>query len=132
MKNYNYLESMIADILDYIAENVEISNYSDREELENYLNDELWTVDQVTGNASGSYTFNCWTARDYVLNNMDILADMFDGFGIESAEIGEHFRSEDWEWFDVSIRCYLLGTAISDALDELDPEFPEESEDMEV
>lgn len=125
MKNYNYLKNMTADILDYIAENINISDFSDREELENYLNDTLWTADSVTGNASGSYTFNRWTAREYVLDNMDILADMCDDFGIESAEIGEHFRSEDWEWFDVSIRCYLLGQAIAAALDELDPEFEE-------
>lgn len=125
MKNYNYLKNMTADILDYIAENIDISDFSDREELEEKLNDDLWVADSVTGNASGSYTFDRWTAREYVLDNMDILADMCDEFGVESKEIGEHFRSEDWEWFDVSIRCYLLGQAIAAALDELDPEFEE-------
>lgn len=123
MTKYNYLENMISDILDYISENINISDFSDRDELEMYLNDQLWAVDSVTGNASGSYTCNRWTAREYVIDNMDILADMWNDFGIDSAEIGEHFRTEDWDYFDVSIRCYLLGTAISDALDELDIDF---------
>lgn len=57
------------------------------------------------------------------LENM--IADMCDEFGVESKELGEHFRREDWEWFDVSIRCYLLGQAIAAALDELDHEFAE-------
>ena len=56
---YNYLEAMKSDIKDYIKNEVNTSNYSDREELENDLNDILWNEDSVTGNASGSYTFNC-------------------------------------------------------------------------
>lgn len=126
MTNYNYLENMIADIIDYINENIDLSEFSNREELEEKLNDELWTADQVTGNASRSYTFNRWTAREYVLDNMGLLGDMFDCFGIESEQIASYFRDEEWEYFDVSIRCYLLDTAISEALDKLNPEFPEE------
>lgn len=125
MTNYNYLENMIADIIDYINENIDLSEFSNREELEEKLNDELWTADQVTGNASGSYTCNSFKACEYVIDNMDLLADMCDEFGVDSKELGEHFRREDWEWFDVSIRCYLLGQAIAAALDELDPEFEE-------
>ena len=34
---YNYLESMKSDIKDYIKNEVNTSNYSDREELENKL-----------------------------------------------------------------------------------------------
>ena len=62
---YNYLEAIKSDIKDYIENEVNTSNYSDREELENDLNDTLWTVDSVTGNASGSYTQYC-PSLDYL------------------------------------------------------------------
>ena len=34
-------------------------------------------------------------------------------------DIGKHFISQDWEWFDVTIRCYLLGQAIAEVLEEM-------------
>jgi hypothetical protein len=116
---YNYLENMIDDVKSYIEENIEITEEIDREELEEQLNDELWTADSVTGNASGSYTFSTATAKEYVLANMDLLQECAQEFCIDPAEIGNKFLNDEWEWFDVSIRCYLLGRAISEALDDL-------------
>lgn len=31
--------------------------------------------------------------------------------------VDRHFKLEDWEWFDVSIRCYLLGECLGEYLD---------------
>lgn len=114
---YDYLESMKADINEYLEENKELLEL-DREELEEKLNDDLWTNDSVTGNASGSYTFCSATAKEYVVDNMDLVTEMADEFGIDNSTLGEKFRDEEWEYFDVSIRCYLLGQAISEVLDE--------------
>lgn len=55
MKNttdYNYMEAMTESIKEYIKNEVTLSDYSDREELEEYLNDTLWAEDSVTGNAT--------------------------------------------------------------------------------
>ena len=131
MTNYNYLEAMTADVLDYIEENIDLTSFTDADELEAHLNNELWTVDSVTGNASGSYTFNRWTAREYVIDNMELLDEMADNFGIDNVELGEKFRNEEWEYFDVSIRCYLLGSAIASAIEELDYDFSENEEEDE-
>lgn len=120
MCNYNYLEAMVEDILDYIRNEVELSDFSDRDELEEKLNDDLWVEDSVTGNASGSYTFNAWKAKEYVTGNMGLVTEMCTEFGLDSASVAEHFLEEDWEYFDVSIRCYLLGQAIAEALDEME------------
>lgn len=38
---YNYLEAMTEDVKEYIYENIDTSNYSDRDELEEALNDDL-------------------------------------------------------------------------------------------
>ena len=125
---YNYLEAMKSDIKDYIKNEINTANYSDREELENNLNDILWNEDSVTGNASGSYTFNCADAKEYVTDNIDLLAEACKEFGVTNETVGEKFLNEDWEYFDVTIRCYLLNQAISEALDEIDLEFTTDEE----
>ncbi len=127
---YNYIEAMTEDVKEYINNEVNAQDYTDRDELEQFLNDELWTVDSVTGNASGSYTFNRVQAQLYVLDDMDGLKEALEEFGIDSATVAEKFLSEDWEWFDVTLRCYYLGQAISEALDELEDEL-EFAEDEE-
>lgn len=125
---YNYLEAMKSDIKDYIKNEVNTSNYSDREELENDLNDILWNEDSVTGNASGSYTFNRADAKEYADNNMDLLVEACKEFGVDNETVCKKFFTEDWEYFDVTIRCYLLNQAISEALDEIDLEFATDEE----
>lgn len=125
---YNYLEAMKSDIKDYIKNEVNTSNYSDREELENDLNDILWNEDSVTGNASGSYTFNRADAKEYADNNMDLLVEACKEFGVDNETVCKKFFAEDWEYFDVTIRCYLLNHAISEALDEIDLEFTTDEE----
>lgn len=119
---YNYLEAMKSDIMDYIRNEVNTNEYADRDELDAFLNDELWTVDSVTGNASGSYYCNSYKSMECVIDNIDLLNEMCTEFCIDSATIGEKFINEEWEWMDVSIRCYLLGQAISEALDEMEDE----------
>lgn len=119
---YNYYESMKEDVLDYIRNEVNAEDYTDRDELEQFLSDELWTVDSVTGNGSGSYTFDRVQASLYVLDNMDLLREAIDEFSTDGETVADKFLSEDWEWFDVTIRCYCLGSAISDALDEIEDE----------
>ena len=118
---YNYLEAMKSDIMDYIRSEVNTNEYADRDELDAFLNDELWTVDSVTGNASGSYTFNSYTAKEYVFDNIDLLNEAITEF-CEDDVIGEKFLNEEWEQMDVTIRCYLLGQAISEALDDMEDE----------
>lgn len=116
---YNYIKAMTADIRDYINNEVDLADYEDREELEEKLYDILFVHDSVTGNASGSYTFNSYLAKEYVEDNLDLVREMADEFG-ERDIIGDKFMDEEWKWFDVSIRCYLLGRAISETLDDME------------
>ena len=119
---YNYLEAMKSDIMDYIRNEVNTSEFSNREELEESLNDDLWTVDSVTGNGSGSYTFSRAEAEEYVNDNGDLLREAISEFCIDSETVAEKFLDADYEYFDVTIRCYLLGQAISEALDDMEDE----------
>ena len=125
MMNYNYLESMKEDVKEYIINDSELSIDDliyNRSELEEKLNEDLWAYDGVTGNASGSYTFNSYKAKEYVLDNMDLLEEMCNEFCIDAETIGKKFLDGAWEWMDVSIRCYLLGQAISEVLDDIEEE----------
>ena len=118
---YNYREAMKEDVLQAIREGYTLTDYTDRNDLEERLNDDLWIDDAVTGNASGSYYCNAWKAREAVTDDgAEYLREAVSEFGISAEEIGKHFINEDWEWIDVTIRCYLLGQAIAEALDELE------------
>lgn len=128
MTNYNYLEAVTSDVLDYIKEEINLDEWKgNRDGLEEKLNNELWTVDSVTGNASGSYTFNTWEAEENLAHNWDLLAEALDEFGQDGTDI----LKQGAEAMDVTIRCYLLGQAIAEALDELEEELAEDDEDEE-
>ena len=118
--NYNYMEAMKQDIKAYLEDEFEY-RYSemDHDELEQELYDDLWINDSVTGNASGSYTFCRATAKEYVIDNMEICKEAIYEFCVDANTVADKFLSEDWEYFDVTIRCYLLGSAIAEVLDEM-------------
>lgn len=118
MEKYNYLEAVTNDAKQAILENMDMWEWHNREELEENANDWLWTADGVTGNASGSYTFSTWQAEENLCHNMDELEDACNEFG---QDIGEAVK-QGAESCDVTIRCYLLGQAISAAIDELEEE----------
>ena len=112
---YNYLEEMksnIHDVLNWNKYDEEITND------ETALYDALWCDDYITGNGSGSYTFNREQAKAYVLDNTGLLKEMADEFGFEHEEIADKIIDEEWEWLDVSIRCYLLGEAVAEVIAE--------------
>lgn len=114
--NYNYLKAVCDDVRTYINDNITLSDYEDKYALEEYLNDTLWVEDSVTGNASGSYTFNTYKAEENLCHNLDLLEEVCTEFGGDMAE----YVSRGAQYCDVSIRCYLLGQAIAEVLDEFD------------
>lgn len=115
---YNYLEAVTADVVEYIKNEINLADYDSREELEEALNDELWTADGVTGNASGSYYCNTWKAEEALAHNWDLLAEALTEFGQDGTDV----LKQGAEAMDVTIRCYLLGQAIAEALEELEEE----------
>lgn len=113
---YDYRKAMIENIEEELYERGFIGA-EDLEEAYEELYDDLWTEDNVTGNGSGSYTFNRCEAKEYVTDNMDLCIEALKEFCIDSETIAEKFLCEDWEYFDVTIRCYLLGECLSEVLE---------------
>ena len=116
-ERYNYLKQVTSDAKEAIMESMSEWDFNDRNELEQVANDELWTDDSVTGNASGSYYCNAWRAEEALCHNWDLLADAIEEFGGDV-----NILRQGVEACDVTIRCYLLGQAIGAALDELEEE----------
>lgn len=117
MKVYDYRSAVCEDIRKYIKENDVRITSENREEIEESLREDLWADDSVTGNASGSYTFNTWKAEECLCHNLDLLAEACDEFGSDIDVL-----KDGAEACDVTIRCYLLPECISSVLDELEEE----------
>lgn len=116
---YNYFEAVKADVKEWIKDNIDMEDWKDnREGLEEYLNDTLWTEDRVTGNASGSYTFNTWEAEENLSHNWNEIETVAAEFGLEPT-ISKGYE-HGAEWWDVIIRCYYLSLAICEALQEIE------------
>ena len=120
---YDYKKEMREDIInslsDYFTLAELVDALEDSDSLKEKLNDDLWIDDGVTGNASGSYFFNSFKSREAVLDDMDACLEMISEFCIDAEEVGKHFLREDWEWFDVSIRCYYLYSVVDELVDDL-------------
>ena len=101
MMNWNdYQEQVKADALEAIEENARY--YDDWDEM----NDALFIDDSVTGNGSGSYTFNTAKAAE------NVAGIIFDDDALEAfAELGYDGipTKEGAEACDVIARCIALG-----------------------
>lgn len=126
MEKYDYLSAVESDVREYIENNVNFHDYSDLDEMKEDLNEKLFVEDSVTGNASGSYTFNAWKAEEYLCHNLDLLAEASEEFGGSS-----DILSDGAETCDVTIRCYLLGQAIENVAPDMWQDWEDSQEESE-
>jgi len=109
---YDYRAAMRADVEEWIDDNGGIAElvkeHGDADKIEQYLNDELFCDDGITGNGSGSYWFSSYRAQIALIGNYDLIIEAGEEFGGISKE--ERYNPES---LDVIIRCYLLGEVIS-------------------
>lgn len=130
MANYDYYKEVQWSVEDYIKENytreqVKQALKENRFEFEEKLNDELWAADSVTGNGSGSFTFSTYEAEENLAHNWDLFGYACADFGTDEGEAVRHGA----EWCDVMLRCYVLGSAISSALDGMEADFELDDDD---
>lgn len=126
MEKYDYLSAVESDVREYIENNVNFHDYSDLDEMKEDLNEKLFVEDSVTGNASGSYTFNTWKAEEYLCHNLYLLAEANEAFGGSS-----DILSDGAEMCDVTIRCYLLGQAIENVAPDMWQDWEDSQEDSD-
>ena len=117
---YNYLEELKSDVKNYIQEVAsDYMDCEDMDELRDSLYDNLWDEDSVTGNGSGSYTFNREEAKKYVSDNMDLMVEAYKEFN-SIERLVDDLKALDFETIDVTIRCYLLSQALDEVLEDGD------------
>lgn len=103
MSEYNYYDAVYQSIEEYIINNVSTVEYSNPEELEEHIINDLLSNDEITGAASGSYTCNTYNAEEFLCHNWQLLQEAVDYFGAEENPI-----AKGPEYCDVLIRCYLV------------------------
>ena len=105
MSHYNYFEDVAEDAKNFICENIE--QYDDFDSMF----DEMFVSDYVTGNASGSYTFNSYTAQQYVNDALwdEEISCLFETRGEDIFAVAKNGP----EYLDVCIRCYVLSNLYS-------------------
>ena len=118
MERYNYYDAVKDDVIKAIREDTELEPRED-EDRDNYqerLEDALW-ASEVTGN--GPYAYYYSEEEDAiaaVMGNLDLCKETYLDFGIEDDAVD--FMSSI-QAADVTIRCYVLPSAIDAAIDEL-------------
>lgn len=113
---YDYYTAVKDDIKQYIEEN----GLKDRD----LMYDDCFLDDAVTGNASGSYYCNSYRAAIALAGNVDLLIDAIEEFGDEASEYKRCLQSP--EIADCTIRCFLVGQMIDEAITEyIDEHIPE-------
>lgn len=124
MEKYDYYKNVREDIKQRLNEWLDfnkINGYSDIDEVINAVYDDFFNSDSVTGNGSGSYTFNSWAAEENLCHNMDLLKEALNEFG---GELNDYIDSA--EACDVTIRCYVLGQLVGEVVKEfVEEHFPE-------
>lgn len=118
MEHYNYYDAVKDDVIKAICEDTELEPRED-EDRDNYkerLEDALW-ASEVTGNGDCAYYYsNEEDAIAAVMWNLDLCKETYLEFGVEddAVDFVSNIRS-----VDVSIRCYVLPSAIDNAINEL-------------
>ena len=86
MEKYNYLECVKENVKNYIDYDINVSDFDNRESLEENLNETLFNNDSVTGNASGSYTFCRWDAEEHISHNTELIQEATENLGLGEIE----------------------------------------------
>lgn len=117
MERYNYLAKMTEDIFNWIESEMDRAEVlacikEDACAFEEFLRDELWAVDAVTGNGINGYAVTDWEAEENICHNLDLAAEAFREFGRDGIPDGKGAK-----YIDITIRCYMLGEAVSAVVD---------------
>lgn len=120
--DYDYRTEMYEDVLNSVTDWLDVDPEALEDVNGDYLGlyddlyDILWIDDSVTGNGSGYYGLDETLASEYLVGNYDLLKEALHEFcQFPLTEISAQF-------FDVTIRCYLLGEVLYDVLSDLNDE----------
>lgn len=116
----DYRDQVKSDIKDYLTQEnlwpAAKPGSLEYDEQRDTAYDRCWIADSVTGNGSGSYTFNAWQAEEnvcHLLWDEDLWLLLNGCFGVNAEDL-----TKGPEYIDVSIRCALLSECLDAVLEE--------------
>lgn len=125
MAKYDYRRETTANIIEWIKMNGVLEEAKEQEwsyqELYDWLYDELWAHDYITGNGYDWYDTED-KCSEYLSNNFDLLYEAVREYGMDDNVniLIQHYQNKTLaRYFDCTIRCYLLGECLMTALEEL-------------
>lgn len=127
MSEYNYKMAVLEDVQEAVEEYMYYNGVTpediaeNRDYYEEKIYEQLFTDDSVTGNGSGSYTFSTYQAEQNLSGNWRLMLEAGREFGMDHIEISDGYKNGA-EYWDVTIRCYLLGECVSEVLDGIERE----------
>lgn len=117
--SYHYRTEMKQDILDYINRNITLDDWEFRDDLEDYLYNELWANDSITGNGGNYYSLE-FICNNCLAYNLELIMEACEEFCVDMKTLLQHYHDGDLaRYLDCTIRCYLLGEVLYTVLDEI-------------
>jgi len=120
----SYLTETVENVIEMVKDSYTAADFDGMtpDAVKEKIHDDAWIDDAVTGNGSGSHYFSATESREAVEADRDTVVEALKDFCIEADEIGRRFLDGDYEYFDVTARCYVLDEAIEEAYKKLDCE----------
>lgn len=121
MEKYDYKRVITNEIKDYIMNETDIPEESVTDETFDWLYDEVFDEDSITGNGF-SYFDTEEKCAEYLSSNIDLLYEAATQYNPDDHVMSllAHYEEKDLaRYFDCTIRCYLLSDCITMAIDEL-------------
>ena len=123
MDKYDYCIEVANDIecwMDRVGDPFDLSQFENREDAAEFLYDELWAEDAITGNGPYGYSSE-EMCEEFLCHNLYLLFEaLFEFSEIEESlldKLYKHIKEKNFaRWADTTIRCYVLGSAIENAL----------------
>lgn len=120
MEKYDYRKAIIKDIKAYIKDNSESAMDPTKEDdIQEHWYDILWAEDCITGNGSFWYAPED-ICEEFLTHNIDLALEACNEFGVDMRSLfSAAANGNAARYIDCTIRCYLLGECLDQALEEL-------------
>ena len=119
MNKYDYYIEVANDIecwMDKDGDPFDLSQFENRDEAAEFLRDELWAEDDVTGNGPNGYASE-EECEEFLCHNWDLVIEGFDTFGVSIPDLRAQYKKNNLaRYIDCFVRLYVLGNAIESAL----------------
>lgn len=117
MDKYDYYCEVANDVENWLNyNNFDLSQFENREEAVEFLRDELWVEDDVTGNGPNGYARE-EECEEFLCHNWDLVIEGFDTFGVSIPDLRAQYKKNSLaRYIDCFVRLYILDNAIDAAL----------------